>query len=480
MVDFELIKGNISRYTLTSILKASHDLLVAVENKKDKQYPFWDVLVLIKWAYLYTTDSPLRHTATIKDVQNTMILISKFHEQTHPVSFKQGIAKGFKIIAYQQFWFQDSVNEYAIFRSYCFFNHIRSSLNVDQLFKSKTGIGTVSFLKSGYFLYLYFFQDRVRSDRPFDGILHSDVIDVFKKIIGDEEFKMFIQLISFSASDVAKLQRVKQEPYQLYETTLWNRYPLLTINGQKCFVHRAILASMLRYFIFDFLKKESDDFQTEVGERMEKYIALGLQEMKISVISEKTLKRTYNLRKVCDFLMEGNVLVECKAIGISPIAGIKRTKELLHSEFDSTLIKAYIQMLSTAKTVVRDESLYGIIITYRDTFTGFGKDAWEEFLEEPISAFLAKESIDIAILPPKRIVFITLEDWDRLVQLKILLKLKISEILDFAFQNSESGQVLFFEQVLDILSKGRKLPTLSYLEGIRHVFEISEETKRQT
>jgi hypothetical protein len=472
MVSFDLIKGNISQYTLSSILKASHDLLVAVQNANDKQYPFWDVLVLIKWAFLYTKDSPFRKEATMKDVQNTMLLISKLHEQNNPVNFKlKGIQSGFKIIAYQQFWFQDSINEYDIFRTYYFFNNIDSRFNARKEFEIRTGLNTVSFIKCNYYLFLYFFFHRVDSKRSFDGILYPDVVETLNKIIGEDALNHFIKLISFSPSDAEKIQKIRYEPYQLYETTLWNRFPLLKIQDQYCFVHRSILVSMLKYFIFDFLKKESAEFQTEVGARMEIYVTHGIQEMKVSVHNEANLRSRYTLQKVCDFLIDDNILVECKAIGISPSAGINRTKEILRNEFDSTLIKAYIQMLCTAKAIQPSTPLYGIVVTYRDTFTGFGKDAWEEFMDEPITRFLEEESINLNVLPPRRVVFITIEDWDRLVQLKMLLKVNISQILDIAFKQADSGQVLFFEQVLDNLSLEKALPPLSYLDSIRPVFE---------
>lgn len=472
MVSFNLIKGNISQYTLSSILKASHDLLVAVQNANDKQYPFWDVFVLIKWAFLYTKDSPFRKEATMKEVQNTMLLISKLHEQNNPVNFKvKGIQSGFKIIAYQQFWFQDSINEYDIFRTYYFFNNIDSRFNARKEFEIRTGLNTVSFIKCNYYLFLYFFFHQVDSKRSFDGILYPDVVETLNTIIGEDAFDHFIRLISFSPMDAEKIQKIRYEPYQLYETTLWNRFPLLKIQDKYCFVHRAILVSMLKYFIFDFLKKESAEFQTEVGSRMEKYVALGIQEMKVSVLNEADLLSRYTLQKVCDFLIDDNILVECKAIAISPSAGINRTKEILRNEFDSTLIKAYIQMLCTAKAIQPSTPLYGIVITYRDTFTGFGKDAWEEFMDEPITRFLEEESINLNVLPPRRVVFITIEDWDRLVQLKMLLKVNISQILDIAFKQADSGQVLFFEQVLDNLSLEKALPPLSYLESIRPVFE---------
>jgi hypothetical protein len=130
-------------------------------------------------------------------------------------------------------------------------------------------------------------------------------------------------------------------------------------------------------------------------------------------------------------------------------------------------------MLSTANAMRFNNPLYGIVITYRDTFTGFGKGAWTEFMDEPITKFLSDEAINAAVLPPERVIFITIEDWDRLVQLKVLLNINISQILDIAFQQFESGQVLFFEQVLDSLSANKTLPKLSYLEEIRPVFETT-------
>jgi hypothetical protein len=473
MVDFELIKGNIARYQQSSILISVHKLLVAVENNKDKKYPFWDALILIKWAYLYTTDSPLRKTASIKDVQHTMILISKLHEQINPVDFKKnGIHSGFKIIAYQQFWFQDSIDEYSIFRTHYFFNNINSQLDVEKEFQTRTGLTTHLFIKTCYYLYSYFFLDRVKVGHVFDGILDDDVIHSFRSFLGQNEFDRFIQLISFNPSEAEKLQRIRYEPYQLYETTLWNRFPLLNINGKLCFVHRAILIAMIKHFIFDFLKKTSKEFQTEVGNRMEKYIMLGIQEMNVGIMNEKALRLKYESRKICDFVIDGNILIECKAIGIAPTAGINRTKELLRSEFDSTLIKACVQLVATANAMQLNTPLYGIVITYKDTYTGFGKDAWSEFLDEPVSNCLKKEAQKIELLPPDRIVFITIEDWDRLVRLKVLLNVNLSGILDLAFEQANSGQVLFFEQALDNLCRGKVLPELSYLEHIRSEFEI--------
>jgi hypothetical protein len=469
MVDFELIKGKLNRYTLSSVLKSSHDLLVAIENAKDKSYPFWHVLVLVKWAFMCCKNSPFRKKATIRDVEETIVLINKYHDLINPIDFKKGIKRGFKIIAFQQFWFQDHLDEYVLFRSYVFFNVVKTNLDLETEFKAKAGLSIHEFMICNYLIFLYFNRDKINKEVQFDGILYDEDLDAITHFVNNKTLNIFLKLILFSASDIQSLQRMRLEAYQLYETTLWNRNPLIKVGSQKVLIHRSVLKSMIRHFVYEFLKKYSVPFQTEIGLRMEKYILLGIQELNITCSNEKQLIKEFELKKVCDFLIDDDILVECKAIELSPTAGIKRTKEILQNEFDTTATKAYKQLLATAHKI-KGKRLYGIVITYKETLIGYGVDAWEEFLEEPITEFLKAENIPLDILPPQRLVFITLEDWDKLVQVTKHTGQKISSILEIGFKDFSENQVLFFEQVLEKISKEITLPPLTYLEKVRGVF----------
>lgn len=52
MVDFDLIKGRIQKHSLSSIIHNTLELLNEVQRREDKSYPVWNLLTLIKWAYL--------------------------------------------------------------------------------------------------------------------------------------------------------------------------------------------------------------------------------------------------------------------------------------------------------------------------------------------------------------------------------------------------------------------------------------------
>jgi hypothetical protein len=259
------------------------------------------------------------------------------------------------------------------------------------------------------------------------------------------------------------------EAYQLYETTLWNRYPLLMVRNRVVLIHRSPLKSMIRNFLYDYLKKNSIPFRTEIGERMEKYVELGIKETNAKYLTEQELKGKFTLQKVCDFLIEDDVLIECKAIELSPTAGIKRTKEILQNEFDTNATKAYTQMLSVAHNI-KTKIQFGIVITYKETLLGYGEDSFQEFMQAPILAFLESHKIDLSVLPPNRLVYITVEDWDRLIRLKMHTGQKMAEILNNGFQYFRDNEVILFEQVLDKLCQGIKLPSLTYLEQARQIF----------
>jgi hypothetical protein len=113
---------------------------------------------------------------------------------------------------------------------------------------------------------------------------------------------------------------------------------------------------------------------------------------------------------------------------------------------------------------------FGIVITYKETFLGYGKDSFEEFMQEPIAAFVDLHKIDLSVLPPDKIVYMTVEDWDRLIRLKKHTGEKMAKILDNGFNHFRENEVILFEQVLDKLCKGIKLPSLSYLEQARRIF----------
>src|SRR5690606_32656398 len=111
--------------------------------------------------------------------------------------------------------------------------------------------------------------------------------------------------------------------------------------------------------------------------------------------------------------------------------------------FDTSATKAYTQLLSVAHNM-KSKIQFGIVITYKETLLGYGEDSFKEFMQEPIFAFLELHKIDLSVLPPDRLVYITLEDWDRLIRLKIYTGQKMAEILNKGFQYFRDNEVVLF------------------------------------
>lgn len=472
MVDFETIKSAIGQFNLTSLLKASHQLSVLLFNSKDKSYPFWQILVLMKWAFLYGNNKS-EANATLDDIQRLIVLINKFHDDKNPIDFKQGITRAFKIIAFQQFWFQNAANVYSIYRAYVLFNCIDTGVDINKYFRSRTGLTIHEFYLGLFFLLLYFRRHLVNPTLAFDGILYSEDIPLASDFIASPSFSKLIKLLTFSSENIESLQRIRNESYQLYETMLWNVYPFIQVEENYLLIHPSILDNMVSFYVYDQLKKKAGPVQTDMGRRMELYVKLGLGELKLSYVDEKELDRRYNPKMVCDYLVNGNILIECKAIDLSPTAGIVRTKPILQNEFDKTAIKAYKQILSVAQKAKSSLPMFGVVITYKERSLGFGRDCWDEFLSEPILKFINQESMSLnETIPPERLVYITLEDWDLLLQTMLSTKKTMQQILEIGFDMHSKHQILFFHQALENLA-GETIPTpLAYLEQVKSVFDL--------
>lgn len=62
-------------------------------------------------------------------------------------------------------------------------------------------------------------------------------------------------------------------------------------------------------------------------------------------------------------------------------------------------------------------------------YTAHGRLAWDEFMEQPVSQRAAEEGLDITLVPPENLFFISLEYWDYMMQIVQNKLATIKEIL---------------------------------------------------
>lgn len=456
MVDFELIKGRIQKHKLSSIIHTTLEILNAVQRNDDKAFPIWSLLALIKWAYLFTTDSIIRSNIKPYEYNQLLTLIRDFEGKYNGLSFKshQEINRSFKIIAYQQFALQDTFHNTMLSRQMVLYLQLNRKFDIAIEFKRLTHIELKSFLEYMYFTYFFFHFDKLSPlGIIYSGNLFESYFILFKAKWGDTELKKFLDLITLkNREDFEKLHKLNKEILQLYETDFFTIKPLILFRNEYRLLHRSIFVQTIKHFIYNYLKQNSEQFPGEFGKRLEKYIALGLDENAILYLDETALKKYYQLGKVADYLVEDNILIEVKAVELHPRSGVTRTRNILIKDLESSVIGAYIQLLATANKINATNEYFGIILTYKEMYLGFGIDAWDEFLKDPVEQYCNENKINLSTLPPQNLFFITIEDWDWLMEAvkskhasikKVLLKAKEVHASD-----NIAEKVMLMQQVL--------------------------------
>lgn len=455
MVDFDLIKGRIQKHKLSSIIDHCLDWLNEVQRRNEFSYPVWSVLALIKWAYIHTTDSIIRTPIKGFQFEQLLELIAGFEGKYSGIDFssKTALKSSFKIFAYQQFPLQDKLHNVDLSRQVLLYLKLRSKLDIEDEFFKSTSIQLKSFLEYAYFTYFFFHFEKVRPEVRYNGDLPDSYFDLYRCKWPDTELEKFLRLLSLKdRSDFEEIHKLKTEIMQLYESGIFTTKPFILFRGQYRIAHKAIFTQTVKHFIYAYLKAHSNQFSEEFGKRLEKYVELGLKENHISYLNDNLLKKAYPSGKIADFFMEEDILMEVKAIELHPRSGVMRTRDILINDLDATIIKAYIQLLETAHKINREGNFSGIILTYKEMYLGFGVDAWNEFLKEPVEQYCTDHSIKLALLPPQNLVFISIENWDMMMQAIKSKHITLKEILIEAFQMSshENGaeSALLMEQVL--------------------------------
>lgn len=227
-----------------------------------------------------------------------------------------------------------------------------------------------------YSFFTYFFLNLDQIGKRYDGYLFDSYFSLFKSKWGESELNKYLELLTItSPTDFGKLHKLNSEILQLYETVFFTTKPFIRFRGSYRIPHRAIFNLTLKHFIYSYLKENCPLFPEDFGLRLEKYVELGLIENAIPYLKETDLKAKYNLGKVSDFLVLEDILIEVKAIELHPRSGVIRSKEILVNDLSKSIIKAYCQLIETATKINSEGQHFGIVITYKEMYLGFGNDA---------------------------------------------------------------------------------------------------------
>ncbi len=479
---FEQIKNRIESYGWQSQILGCLQILDHLQKNKIVRFPVWNVIILLKWVLIHGQRSKQLPEATIEDVEETLKLVDDFTENNQFINFKDSsnIQRGMRVLAYQQFWLQDEIRNYHLERQIVLYKLLSHKFDIEEEFMKVTSLTIEDFLSICSSIALYFNLDELNEEYEYDGFLYGDYFDWFKGHFGENKLKLFFNLLKLvDIEGIVSLQKMSNEIYQLYETNFLSTKPFLIVNSKFKVPHKAIFFQTCKHFIYDFMKAKSEKFSAELGKRMEKYLKKGLEEARVEYMTENSIKSTFNITgKVVDFFLPNNVLIESKAIELHPNAAVLRYSEVMSSTLKNSIVKSYCQLLSTAQSLNNKAPFYGLVVTYKEMYLGFGEDAWSEFLAEEVGIFIGANNINLEVLPPENLCFIDIDTWDYLIQAIIIHGFTIQELIEKSKQVNlkASTKRMLLDQVLKSYYPIKNI-NLSYLNEAKKYINIGANSK---
>lgn len=478
-IDFKYIRNRVREYSKDEMLGFCLDLL---KKKKKDIFPVWFVFALMKWTIIYGGQKYPSKKLTPEKFSRLFNQVQGFNTE-HISSFLKShqIHKAFQILYNQQFYLQKAVYKEVFATQLKLFVSINGKYDIDDSFKQKTGLSIYDFLFIQQIIHLYINIEELGDRRLyFDGKFDNHFLQLVSEITSVEKVRGFLNLLTLSPFNAEKSvsgfkHKIRNEDLQTMEMSFFTMFPFMLYQGEIRLVDKSVFYHSVNYYIYDFLKANDDKFTTEFGDRLERYVELGLTEMGVTFKTESEIKKILPSKsKLIDFCVEENVLIECKATELQAYPFVNPTDELLYNSLKSSILKAYFeQILSVANQLNGSDQKWGIIITYKELF-------WSHFKElHKISKENYSENGEDSSIPPENVFIVDLYTWDKIVEIVKIGKVTLSEILRSAKENNSepSSSKILFRMHLDQYELERL--NLTFLKKEIDAFDIKRTTNNK-
>ncbi len=474
---FNYIRNQIQHYRKSDLVDRCFSILEQRGN--DKALPVWEIFIIVKWAYEYgETSYPLKKLTDpgFNKISNAVYELNNEHVSRY---IKTGGINYWFIIAHsQQFYLQKFVLKETLATQLKLFVTIRHKYDVNQEFERKTGITIQDLIFFFQTIWIIIYSKKVKGTPiSYYGYLSQEHFDFLGSVKGKKKVDAFRQLLVLTPSTAvdqiaAVAQNIRNTEWQLLARSFCTMYPLHLHDSRTKVIHESVFYYAANFYIYDLMK--SSQFATDFGKRIEEYVDCGLKEIGCKYLNESALRTLFPGSKVVDYFVEDqNILIECKAVELSPIASINPSPEAMYNSLKDSIIKAYAkQMLTIANQLTVTDELFGLIITYKEFYTSHYTELFE------ISKKDISGNCNIKLLPPENVFIIDLFTWDRIIQIVKNGSATLSEILvNIKKENLIQRKQQFVSMSLDAYDASTF--DLSYLKNeldfLSEAFDLTEK-----
>ena len=182
------------------------------------------------------------------------------------------------------------------------------------------------------------------------------------------------------------------------------------------------------------------------GVIFERYVEDGIKSTSLTYYNEKQLKQLLNPKeKIVDFIITEpslNVFIEAKGVELSYLGMVSHLSEVVTDKTRTSALKGVEQYYSTVNQIIttnlidiKGKENFLIIVTYKDMYLGNGKDFLDDIAKEKYNLMLDK--YPNCFLKTDNIYFISIDDFDLLIELLIRGTKDLSEIFNYVINNDK-------------------------------------------
>lgn len=486
---YKPLRNKIRKYNPESVILQCVNKIHEISKKpiyENTGYLPWELLFLIKFvaldgkigAGLIADNNTLPSLLNL--IKDNIGNSKRFMDTGEPLFLNKFMRR----IAFQQFHYQFGHNKADFGRQIYFFKNVEWKYPINEKFKEITGVKIEEYIEISFVIWTIFAGEKVQTF--VDKVMLKSLVNIY----GNDVLDAYLGAMSLDADGLKKYVAGEYEKcgdieQQYYEQTPLKTYPLLKIGYRYYCYSPYVLKEKIKNFMYDILKaNDSVNFSNEFGYKFEDYIHKCLKCLDDKLIVEKTLKGYFPGSKVVDFVLlyeDCTVFMEVKAIELSPDARVNPTNLILNKRLETSIIKSFRQIYSFANTIEKNKGVlvgvnsheyFALIVTYKELYLGRGQEAWDEFIFEAVKDFLEEREIDLLILPPTNIFFVSVEALGKLVGYLSTGKKSLPEILRQAVIDDADPKTRTFlfemhfkEEIYDLMPFVKNLAD-EYIDGI--------------
>ncbi len=444
---YKVVRNFFRKFNRDSIIMSCMDYLITpVTNPIDQiKKQHWNIFLLIKWIYSdskHPNPNNKINPIAFDKLRKYMYDLSMY---VKPLNEYENLDLFFRHLAYQQFIYQKGLNLNQIHRQFVFFSTLNNNHYIKSTFYKLTGIKLINFIELSLMLIGHFY---VKKKDNVSEYYFNNLIELF----GKNQIDSYWKTISLSFNELSTFfkrytSNKLRNPSEYYEQTPFTNKPLIKFDSNYVCLDQHLLSLFVENYFYDLLKSyDAENFIPKFGPIFENYVKKTLIYSKLNFFHEEELKKILKPKnKIIDFVIleeKANIFIDAKAVEMSYNGKYSSNKIDIERCSNKSVIKAIHQAHDTNQSIWEtknskikfQDNNYALVITFQEMYLRNGLFYYKNISNKKVDKIISKYQQNL-LIPLENIYFITLTDFDNLIEYVKNEKVTISSIIEYAKQN---------------------------------------------